>query len=112
MKNLFSIIVALFVLTGFAQKQRIDYEKVNKKVKATYYYQDNASIEKVGFFDAKGNLDSTWTSYDRDGNITIIANYKKGKKDGVWKYYKPTVINIVTYENNKITSIQKKKIAL
>jgi len=112
MRTFFSIVVALFVLTGFAQKQRIDYKKENKKVKATYYYQDNATIEKVGFFNAKGYLDGTWTSYDMEGNITIIANYKKGKKDGVWEYYKPTVINIVTYKNNKITAIRKKEIAL
>lgn len=112
MRAFFSIVIALFVLTGFAQKQRIDYEKVNKKVKATYYYQDNATIEKVGFFNAKGDLDGTWTSYDMEGNITIIANYKKGKKDGVWEYYKPTVINIVTYKNNKIIAIRKKEVEL
>lgn len=112
MRAFASIIIALFVLTGFAQKQRIDYEKVNKKVKATYYYQDNASIEKVGFFNAKGDLDGTWTSYDREGNITIIANYKKGKKEGVWKYFKPTVINVITYENNKIIATSKNEIAL
>ena len=44
MRAFFSIVVALFVLTGFAQKQRIDYEKVNKKVKATYYYQDSKDL--------------------------------------------------------------------
>ncbi len=112
MRGLFSIVIALFVLTGFAQKQRIDYEKINKKVKATYYYQDNASIEKVGYFNGKGDLDGTWTSYNREGNITSIANYKKGKKEGVWKYYKATVVNIITYKNNKIIALDKKEITL
>ena len=112
MRAFFSTVIALFILTAFSQTQRIDYEKVNQKVKATYYYQDNATIEKVGFFNAKGDLDGTWTSYDMEGKITIIANYKKGKKDGVWEYYKPTVVNIVTYKNNKIINIRKEKVEL
>ena len=114
MKKLMIAIVLLFSVSVFSQEQKVDYKKIdNNLVQATYYFADNSSIvEREGFFNEEGKLQGTWISYDVQGNKTVIANYKDGKKDGVWTYFKNDKINIVTYNENKITNVEEKAVVV
>jgi antitoxin component YwqK of YwqJK toxin-antitoxin module len=109
MKTLINVLAILFFLNGFAQEQKITYEKLdNDLIKATYYFADNDNIvEKVGFFNSEGKLEGQWVSYDSLGNTRIVASYKNGMKDGIWTYYKKDKINIVTYRMNKIINVEE-----
>ena len=114
MKTVVSIVIMLFCIAAFSQEQKVDYKKIdNNLVQATYYFADNSSIvEREGFFNGEGKLQGTWVSYNVQGNKTVIANYKDGKKDGVWTYFKNDKINIVTYNENKITNVEEKALVV
>jgi len=114
MKTFINIVVMLFCITAFSQEQKVDYNKIdNDLVKATYYFADNNTIvEREGFFNKEGKLHNTWVSYDVHGNKTVIANYKNGVKDGVWTYFKKDKINVVTYKENKIISVDEKALVV
>lgn len=114
MKTWVSIVILLFGFTAFSQEQKVDFKKINDDfVKATYYFADNDSmVEREGFFDKEGKLDSTWVSYDLDGNRTAIAIYKNGVKEGVWTYFKKDKVSLVTYKDNKITNVEEKTLVV
>ena len=114
MKTWISMVILLLGLTAFSQEQRVDFEKLNNDfIKATYYFANNDSmIEREGFFNKEGKLDSTWVSYDMEGNKTIIAIYKNGKKDGVWTYFKKDKLSLVTYKDNEITNVEVKTLVV
>ena len=114
MKNLILAVVLMFSVTAFSQEQKVDYKKLdNNLVQATYYFADNNDIiQREGFFNADGKLEGTWISYDIEGNKITIANYNNGVKEGVWMYFKEDKINVVTYDNNKITNVEEKALAV
>lgn len=114
MKNLIIAVVLLLSVTVFSQEQKVDYKKTdNNLVQATYYFADNNTIvEREGFFNEDGKLHGVWVSYDLDGNKTIVANYNNGVKVGVWMYFKGDKVNVVTYNNNKITNVEEKALAV
>lgn len=115
MKTLLKLAVVLVGMATFAQgNPKVNYVTLNNgTVKATYYLTDNNNIiSKEGFFNKNGKLHGTWISYDLNGNKTAIANYKNGKKEGIWKFFKTNKINIVTYKNNKIVSVEEKSLAI
>lgn len=114
MKTLIKMTILLFCVTAFSQEQKVDYEKLdNNLVKVTYYFTDNNTIvQREGFFNKEGKLQDTWVSYDLEGNKMVIANYKNGKKDGIWTYFKKDKINIVTYKDNKIVNVEERALAV
>ena len=114
MKPFINLIIMLFCITAFSQEQKVEYKKMdNNLIKATYYFADNSAIvEREGFFNKEGKLHDTWVSYDLTGNKTAIANYKNGKKEGVWIYFKKDKINIVTYKDNKLINVEEKALAV
>ena len=69
-------------------------------------------IQREGFFNADGKLQGTWISYDVNGNKISIANYNNGVKEGVWMYFKEDKVNVVTYDNNKITNVEKRALVV
>ncbi len=114
MKNIITVIAFMFCVTVFAQGPKVEYVKVEGNlVKATYYFADNSSVvEREGFFNSDKKLDGMWVSYNQQGDKTSIAYYKNGVKVGIWTYFKNDKISIVTYDNNKITNIEEKPIAV
>jgi antitoxin component YwqK of YwqJK toxin-antitoxin module len=114
MRAFINLIIMLFCITAFSQEQKVEYQKIdNNMIKATYYFADNSAIvEREGFFNKEGKLQDTWVSYDLAGNKTAIANYKNGKKEGVWIYFKKDKINIVTYKDNKLIKVEEKALAV
>ena len=114
MKNFIQVVILLFCITGFSQEQKVDYKKIdNNLMQVTYYFADNNTIvEREGFFNEDGKLHGTWISYNVEGSKTAIANYNNGVKEGVWMYFKGDKVNVVTYSNNKITSVEEKALAV
>lgn len=114
MKVIVKLVILLFCVTAFSQGQNVEYKKVNNNlIKATYYFADNSSaIQSEGFFNNKNQLQGMWVSYDIKGNKTIIAYYDKGKKVGVWTYFKDDKINFVTYKDNKLVGVEEKALVV
>ena len=114
MKTFINLAVMLFCITAFSQEQKVVYQKMdNDLVKATYYFADNSNIvEREGYFNKEGKLHDTWISYDLLGNKKAIATYNNGVKEGVWTYFKTDKVNIVTYQENKIISVEEKALVV
>ena len=105
MKKFITVIIA-FACVGitYAQEIKPKFEKQNELTKATYYYE-NGSIKEVGFF-KNDKLHNKWISYNKEGDITTIANYNNGLKDGKWYILANDTIKEVTYSSNKIIKIE------
>ena len=87
-----------------AQEVKPTYEKSDDLVKATYYFEDG-SVKEQGFFkDAK--LTGTWISYNKEGEKTMIANYKAGKKVGKWFAWNKNSLKEINYTDNVVVSIK------
>jgi antitoxin component YwqK of YwqJK toxin-antitoxin module len=114
MKKLILAVVLMFSITAFAQEQKVTYKKLDDNLtQVTYYFADNSDIiQREGFFNADGKLQGTWISYDVNGNKIAIANYNNGVKEGVWMYFKEDKVNVVTYDNNKITNVEKRALVV
>ena len=114
MKKLILAVVLMFSITAFAQEQKVTYKKLDDNLtQVTYYFADNSDIiQREGFFNADGKLQGTWISYDVNGNKIAIANYNNGVKEGVWMYFKEDKVNVVTYNNNKITNVEEKALVV
>lgn len=104
MKKLIIFVCILTVSFIQAQDKSPLFERAGDLVKATYYHADG-SIEKQGFFKNK-KLEGTWTSFDKKGNKTAIAHYKKGKKVGKWFMWEGNVLREINFENSAIASVQ------
>lgn len=83
--------------------------KVNKDGDLTVatYYHDNGTIEQQGTFNQEGELHGVWTSYDLDGNKTMVGNYVNGKKDGKWLFWSNNKLKEVDYVDSRITSVSE-----
>ena len=114
MKKLILAVVLMFSITAFAQEQKVTYKKLDDNLtQVTYYFADNSDIiQREGFFNADGKLQGIWISYDVNGNKIAIANYNNGVKEGVWMYFKEDKVNVVTYDNNKITNVEKRALVV
>mgnify|MGYP000893294605 FL=1 len=114
MKKLILAVVLMFSITAFAQEQKVTYKILDDNLtQVTYYFADNSDIiQREGFFNADGKLQGTWISYDVNGNKIAIANYNNGVKEGVWMYFKEDKVNVVTYDNNKITNVEKRALVV
>lgn len=108
MKNLFiSIIFGLFTLIATGQKKN-NIKKVSKGglTEVTIYY-NNGEVMQHGSYDAEGKLHGQWESYNEDGSKKCIAFYNNNVKTGTWIYWTKGEVNKVTYNKNKIVSIEK-----
>lgn len=99
------IILAIFFISaiGFSQEKETNFEKEGDLVKATYYY-DNGNVKVEGYFKNK-KLTGTWTSFDKAGNKTKIAQYNKGKKVGKWFVWGRETLKEINYTNNVVVSV-------
>lgn len=107
MKNL--VVFACLAVFGLTQAQEVEptYEKAGNLVKVTYFYKDG-KIKEQGFFKNK-KLEGTWKAFDKNGEKTVIAQYKNGKKVGKWFIWQKDELKEINYENNVIASVQSWK---
>ena len=103
MKKAILIAVLFISAIGFSQDKATTYEKEGDLVKATYYF-DNGDVKVQGFFKDK-KLTGTWTSFDKQGNKTQIAQYNEGKKVGIWFVWSKDSLKEITYSDNAIVSV-------
>jgi len=106
-KIITGIIFFLFLGIANAQDIKPKFEEQDGLTKATYFY-DNGSIKEVGFFKNE-KLHNKWISYNKEGEITTIANYNNGKKDGKWYILSKDSIKEVTYKSNKLIKVENVK---
>tara|TARA_B110000240_G_C13336622_1_gene383654 strand:- start:347 stop:697 length:351 start_codon:yes stop_codon:yes gene_type:complete len=99
------LIIAIFCIAAIGYSQDIEptFQAEGDLVKATYYYEDGA-VSTEGFFKDK-KLTGKWVRFDKQGNKTQIAFYKEGKKTGKWFFWNEGFLKEISYNNNKIESV-------
>ena len=99
------LLAILFVSAiGFSQENETTFEREGDLVKATYYF-DNGDVKVQGFFKDK-KLTGIWTSFDKQGNKTQIAQYNEGKKVGKWFVWNKESLKEITYNNNAVVGVK------
>lgn len=107
MKKIFEVLLMLSVTMTFAQEaKKVDVNKDGDLTVATYYY-DSGVVEQQGTFNQEGELHGVWTSYDLDGNKTMVGNYVNGKKVGKWLFWSDTKLKEVDYVDSKIAGVSE-----
>jgi antitoxin component YwqK of YwqJK toxin-antitoxin module len=104
MKKAILLAILFISAIGFSQQKETTFERDGDLVKATYYY-DNGDVKVEGFFKDK-KLTGTWTSFDKQGNKTQIAQYKAGKKVGKWFVWNKESLKEITYNNNAVVGVK------
>lgn len=104
MKKIIFIGVMLATSLIFAQKTNTTYEKVEDKIKATFYH-DNGKIQQHGFYKDK-KLHGKWVSYNIKGEKVSQGTYDLGKKVGTWYFWDGKTLSEVNYNNNTIAGIK------
>lgn len=109
MKKLVMFFALLFTVVSFAQEQvNPKLENAGDKTEATYFYE-NGVVMQHGFFNEKGKLQGTWTSYDLQGNKLAIGNYDNGQKVGKWFFWTDDTLKEVDFIDSRITSVSEWK---
>ncbi|KGL61979.1 hypothetical protein [Polaribacter sp. Hel1_85] len=103
MKKAILLAILFISAIGYSQDKATTYEKEGDLVKATYFY-DNGDVKVQGFFKDK-KLTGTWTSFDKQGNKTQIAQYNEGKKVGKWFVWNNDSLKEINYVNNVIVNV-------
>lgn len=97
----------LSVTLTFAQETKnVEVNKDGDLTVATYFY-DNGAVEQQGTFNQEGELHGVWTSFDLDGNKTMVGNYVNGKKVGKWLFWSDNKLKEVDYVDSKIASVNE-----
>jgi len=107
MKKIATLAIMLITGMSFAQSENPTYEVKGDLVKATYYY-DNGNIEQEGYF-KDNKLQGTWNYFNQEGKKVAIGNYALGKKVGKWFFWSNGTLKEVSFEDQKIASINEWK---
>ncbi|MBR9757614.1 MAG: nicotinic acid mononucleotide adenyltransferase [Algicola sp.] len=111
MKNILSIILVFSFGLTFAQSDATiepKYEKKGDLIEATYYY-DNGVVKQHGFFNKKGELEGTWSSFDLQGNKLAVGEYDNGQKVGKWFFWTEDTLKEVDYKDSRIAVVNEWK---
>ena len=106
MKKMVLALVFVMITSQFSIAQGVEptYEKQDDLVKVTYYYEDG-QVKEQGYF--KGDkVHDQWVAFDKEGNITTIARFENGKKDGTWFMEVDGKMKELTFESNKLMEVQ------
>lgn len=107
MKNIFLITLLLCFTVSFAQADtNPKFEKKGELTEATYYY-DNGVVKQHGFFNERGELHGTWSSFDLQGNKLTIGKYENGNKVGKWFFWTEESLKEVDFVDSRIASVNE-----
>ena len=104
MKKIAALVFLFIVSISNAQEIEPTYEKFGEMVKATYYFEDGSVKEKGFFKDAK--LTGKWISYNKQGEKTMMAQYRAGKKVGKWFAWNNASLKEINFANNTIVNVK------
>lgn len=108
MKNaILTIAFLLLSITGYAQESKLQKKEAKNGLTEVTIYYENGNIMQHGFYNSQSELHGSWESYNFNGSKKCIANYNKGIKIGVWTYWSKDKITKITYDNDKIISIEE-----
>jgi antitoxin component YwqK of YwqJK toxin-antitoxin module len=109
MKKVITFTMSFFLFLGmtFAQEIKPKFEKQDNLTKATYYY-DNGTVKETGYL-KNDKLHDKWISFNKEGKITTIANYKNGIKEGKWYVVENDTVKELTYKSNKLIKVENLK---
>ena len=105
MKNLLLTVVCVFFThTMLAQSISVNDWDNNGILEYVKYSDKGVKLEEGFILD--GKYHGRWTSYEESGKIRVVAQFKYGKKDGVWEFYNDNgeITHQVVYADNKRVS--------
>ncbi|WGK65645.1 toxin-antitoxin system YwqK family antitoxin [Croceiramulus getboli] len=104
-KYMMIIAVALLGMGVYAQDTvKNDYVLEGDLIKATLYH-DNGLVSQTGYYTKKGKLQGQWTSFDREGVKTAVAQYDNGEKVGKWFFWTGNILREVDYQDSRIAEV-------
>ena len=109
MKKHFFTALTLFIFAfafGQEQTQQPKIEAIGDLFRVTVYYE-NGQIMQKGFMTKDNKLHASWESFYPNGNRKCVATYDQGDKVGVWFYWHMDRKTKVTYEKNRIVSVEE-----
>ena len=102
-KILLVAIGLLFVFTAFAKDCPQNSTPQSREVLGlscrAIVYHNNGNVEIIGNY-KNGKQEGEWKYYRENGKLEGIGNYKNGKREGEWKFYR---------ENGKLEQIENFK---
>lgn len=103
------MIIACVLSIGLLQAQDVKplYEKEGDLIKVTHFH-DNGTVKEQGYYKDK-LLHGTWKRFDAEGNKTVVAQYRAGKKVGKWLVWNEKGLQEVSYENNIVAKVESVK---
>jgi antitoxin component YwqK of YwqJK toxin-antitoxin module len=99
MKKIILLFAIILSISSFAKNIEPKLEIVGNLVKAIYFYE-NGAVQQEGFF-KDGKLEGKWTSYEMNGNVKTIAEYREGQKTGKWSIDSKEIV----FNNNQMISV-------
>ena len=103
MKNLIFISAFLLFFNMYSQDNVNEQSiELNDLIKVEIFH-DNGELYQVGFL-KNNKLHGRLESYDINGNLAVIGEFNKGKKDGKWFFWNNEQIIEVYYNKNTILS--------
>ena len=107
MTRIFTVVLLFTASFAFAQDQlKPKVEKMGDLTAVTYYH-DNGAIAQYGTFNQQGKLQGVWTSFDAEGNKTMVGNYDNNKKVGKWLLWSDNTLREVEYVDSRVASVSE-----
>tara|TARA_R100001369_G_scaffold89404_1_gene127008 strand:+ start:592 stop:924 length:333 start_codon:yes stop_codon:yes gene_type:complete len=94
---------------SFTYAQDKKETKLEKKGDLTLvtYYHDNGEVEQTGTFNADGELQGEWRSFDANGKKMALGTYQNNRKVGKWFFWDGDSLKEVDYIDSKIVGVNK-----
>ena len=107
-KQILTLVLFISTIVSFSQNTELKTTEKKGDLLEVKLYYETGELMQHGFYTENGKLlHGSWESFQKDGSRQCVAFYDKGKKVGVWMYYKGNEITRVTYKDNKIIDVEK-----
>jgi len=101
-----AILIFIFGFSFAQELPELDQQKMDE-LREVIYYHDNGQMSQKGTFNAEGKLHGVWTSYDINGNKTMVGIYKNNRKVGKWLIWNDGTLREIEYSNSKVVSVSE-----
>ena len=104
MKTILILSVMMLGMITYAQEVKPKFDQLKDGTIEATYFHENGTIAQKGFFMNK-KRHGEWTSFDKKGQKTAIAEFENGQKIGKWFIWNGDKLTEVDYRKNKIASV-------